>query len=155
MSFFKKFSVGAWIACCAAVLTVVSLIVYAVNVGGEGYFKNASISNYVLCGVLALVLLLAAIAIGQAKAGKVMDLVSGCCLIAAPVLLAYSLINLIAGRIEGLGFIYYSNADVALEVQTAANLASGSGAIANMVILGIAMLVAIVAAFCNLRKKEA
>ncbi len=155
MNFFKKFSAGAWIACCAAVLTLIALIVYAVNIGGEGYFQKASVSNFVLWCVLALVLLAAAVALVLAKDGKASALLSGCCQIAAPVLLALALINLIASRIEGLGFIYFSNADVLLEVQTPANLASASGTIANMVILGTAFLVAVIAAFCSLRKKEA
>ena len=69
------------------------------------------------------------------------------------MLIAAALINLVAARVEGLGFIYFSNADVALEVQTAANLSSAHGAIASMILLGVAMLVAIVAAFFSIRKK--
>lgn len=153
----KKFSVGAWISCVAAVLTLVSLIVYAINVGSEGYFQGASVTNLVLFLILAIVALLAAIVLGQLKkegpVGKVLDLVAGCCQIVAPILIAYCLINLIAGRVEGLGFIYFSNADVALEVQTPANLSSASGAIASMVCLGVSMIAAIVAAFTNQTKK--
>ncbi len=157
MNFLKKMSAGAWIACCAAVLTIVSLIVYAVNIGSEGYFQNVTVKNLVLWLVAAAVLLLAAIAFGQVNAkgaGKTgLDLVAGCCQIGAPVLLALSLINLIGSRIAGLGFIYFSNADVILEVQTPANLASASCTIANMIILGVALVVALVAAFCTIRKK--
>ena len=153
----KKFSVGAWITCCAAVLTLVSLIVYAVNVSAAGYFQGASITNLVLFLILAIVALLVAIVLGQLETkgavGKVLELVAGCCQIVAPVLIAYCLIALIAGRVEGLGFIYFSNADVALEVQTPANLSSASGAIAAMVCLGVSLLAAIVAAFTNTKKK--
>ncbi len=155
----KKISVGGWIACAAALLTLVSLIVYSSNVGGEGYFHNASVSNLVLWGVLALLMLVCAVVLKQLNlrggAATAVDLVSGALQIGAPVLLALALINLIAARAEGLGFIYFSNADVALEVQTPANLASASGAIASMVCFGAALIVALVAAFCTLRKKEA
>ena len=151
---FKKFSAGAWIACCAAILALVSIILYNINIGREGYFQNASVTNYVPWCALALALLLLATAFGQAG-NKVLDLLSGCCQIAAPALLAMSLINLVASRIEGLGFIYFSNADVLLEVQTPANLSSASTAITNMVVLGVAMLVAILSAFFTLRRKEA
>lgn len=155
----KKFSAGAWIACCAAVLTLISLIVYAINVGSAGYFQGASVSNLVLYSILAIVLLCAALVIGQLKlngtVGKVLKLVAGCCQIVAPVLIAFCLINLIAARVEGLGFIYFSNADVILEVQTPANLSSASGAIASMVCYGVSMIAAIVAAFVNVWKKEA
>lgn len=155
----KKFSAGAWIACCAAVLSLVALIVYLINVGSAGYFQGASVSNLVLFSVLAIVLLAAAVVIGQLKldgaADKVLKLIAGCCQIVAPVLLAACLINLIAARVEGLGFIYFSNADVALEVQTPENLSSASGSIAAMVCYGVSMIAAIVAAFTNVWKKEA
>ncbi|MCR5664915.1 MAG: hypothetical protein K6G17_08615 [Oscillospiraceae bacterium] len=155
----KKISVGGWIACAAALLTLVSLIVYSSNIGAEGYFKNASVSGLVLWTILALVMLVVAIVLKTLDlsdgAAKAIDLIVGALQIGAPVLLALSLINLIAARVEGLGFIYFSNADVILEVQTPANLASATGAIASMVCFGVAMLAALIAAFCNLRKKEA
>ena len=155
----KKISVGGWIACAAALLTLVALIVYSSNIGSEGYFKGASVSGLVLWGVLALVMLVAAIVLKQLDlsdgAAKGVDLIAGAMQIGAPVLLALALINLIAARVEGLGFIYFSNADVILEVQTPANLASASGAIASMVCFGVAMLAALIAAFCSLRKKDA
>ena len=148
----KKFSIGAWITCCAAVLALIALIVYAINVGAAGYFQGASVRNLVLFSILAIVLLAAAIVIGQLKfdgvVGKVLKLV-------APVLLAACLINLISARVEGLGFIYFSNADVALEVQTTENLSSATGSIAAMVCYGVSMLAAIIAAFTNVWKKEA
>lgn len=154
----KKISVGGWIACAAAVLTLISLIVYSTNIGGEGYFKNASVNNLTLWTVLALIMLVCAIVLRTLDlsdgAATAVELISGALQIGAPVLLALALINLVAARVEGLGFIYFSNADVILEVQTPANLASASGAIASMVCFGVAMLAALVAAFCNLRKKN-
>lgn len=154
----KKISVGGYIACAAAVLTLISLIVYSVNIGSEGYFKNASVTNLMLWTILALVMLVCAIVLRLPDlsdgAATAVELISGVLQIGAPVLLALALINLVAARVEGLGFIYFSNADVILEVQTPANLASASGAIASMVCFGAALLAALVAAFCNLRKKN-
>ena len=153
----KKITLGMCCTCVAAVLAIVSLIVYSVNVGGEGYFQNATITNLVLFCVLAAVALAAAIALafvnvpaGPAELG--VNLVTGALQIIAPALLALCLINLIAGRAEGLGFIYFSNADVLLEVQTPENLASASGAIASMVVLGISTVVGIIASFINIKK---
>ena len=153
----KKITLGMCCTCVAAVLAIVSLIVYSVNVGGEGYFQNATITNLVLFCVLAAVALVAAIALafvnvpaGPAELG--VNLVTGALQIIAPALLALCLINLIAGRAEGLGFIYFSNADVLLEVQTPENLASASGAIASMVVLGISTVVGIIASFINIKK---
>ena len=153
----KKFSVGMCFAAVAAILAIVSLIVYNVNVGGDGYFQNATITNLALFCALAAVALIAAIALAfvnvpDGPAGMVVDLVTGALQIVAPALLALCLINLIAGRAEGLGFIYFSNADVILEVQTPENLASASGAIASMVVLAISTVVGIIASFINIKK---
>lgn len=159
MNAIKKLSVGAWIALVAAVLSLVSVILYTVNISSEGYFQNASVSNLTTFAVLAIVLFVGAALLGQLKlsgpAATVVELVTGAMQIVAPVLLALCLINLIAARAEGLGFIYFSNADVILEVQTPANLSSATGSIANMVCLGVATLAGLVGAFCSTRKKGA
>lgn len=158
MNVIKKFSVGAWITLAAAVLALVSVIVYTVNIGSAGYFQNAAVSNLTVYCILAAVALAAAIALGQVKlsgpAAAAVELVQGALQITAPVLLILCLANLVAARAEGLGFIFLSNADVILEVQTPANMASAAGTIANMACLGVAAVIGIVGAFCRLRKKE-
>mgnify|MGYP001031491361 FL=1 len=158
MNVIKKFSVGAWITLVAAVTALVSVIVYTVNINSAGYFQNAAVSNLAVFCVLAVVALVAAIVLGQVKlsgpAASAVALVQGALQIAAPVLLTLCLANLVAARAEGLGFIYFSNADVIKEVQTPANLASATGTIANMTCLAAAMAIGLVGAFCTLRKKE-
>lgn len=158
MNVIKKFSVGAWITLVAAVMALVSVIVYTVNIGSAGYFQNAAVSNLTVFCVLAVAALAAAVALGQIKpsgsAASLVELVQGALQIAAPVLLTLCLANLVAARAEGLGFIYFSNADVIKEVQTPANMASATGTIANMVCLAAAMVIGMVGAFCGLRKKE-
>ena len=149
----KKLSVGAWITCIAAVLAIVALFVFMGNTG-SGYFKDNKPANFELYVILGAVALVGAIALKTGVDNKWADLLAGCLQIAGPVLLALALITLVGTRVEGLGFIYFSNADVIKEVQTPANMASGSGAIASMVVMGVALVVAIVAAFCGLRKKE-
>jgi len=156
----KKISVGGWLTCAAALLTLISLIVYSSNIASEGYFQGAAVTNLVLFAVLAIVLYVGAVALklfvkADGAAGKVIDLIVGAMQIAAPVLVAFATISLIGARVEGLGFIYFSNADVALEVQTPANLASASSAIASMVLFGVSMLVGVVAAFFRPVKKDA
>ncbi len=158
MSIVKKQSAGVWVALVAAVLALASVIVYAVNIKSVGYFQNASVSNLTTYSILAIVLLLAAIVLGQLKltgaAATVVELLAGAMQIAVPVLLTLCLANLIAARAEGLGFIYFSNPDVILEVQTPANLSSATGTIASMVCLAVATVSGMVAAFFNLKKKE-
>ena len=154
----KKISIGGYVTCVAAILTLVSLIIYGLNVSGKGYFQHASVTGLVLWTVCALVLYVAAICLQQAQIKAVpkvcIDILSGLMQIAAPALVALALINLIGGRVEGLGFIFFSNADVTLEVQTPANLASAHGAIASMIGFGISMIAGMVAAFFRLEKKE-
>ena len=156
----KKISVGGWITCVAALLTLISLIVYSSNITSEGYFQGASVTNLTLFAVLSIVLYLCALVLklivkSDGAVGKIVDLIAGVMQIAAPVLVAAATISLIGSRVEGLGFIYFSNADVALEVQTPANLASASGSITSMVLFGVSMLVGIIAAFFGLTKKNA
>ena len=151
----KKFSAGAWFAIAAAFLAVVSFVIYSVNIGGSGYFQNAAVAAMPLtwAAVAALAIAVALSMVGlKGIAGKLAALLCGALQIAAPVVLAYCLISLIGGRIEGLGFIYFSNADVAKEVQTAANLSSATWAIASMVAYGVSMLAAVVAAFVDVNK---
>ena len=155
----KKISVGGWITCAAALLTLVSLIVYSSNIASAGYFQGAGVTNLVLFAVLAIVLYLCAIALktfvkAEGAADTALELISGVMRIVAPVLVAAAAIALIGARVEGLGFIYFSNADVALEVQTPANLASAGTAITSMVLFGVSMLVGIVAAFFRLTKEN-
>ena len=152
----KKLSAGTVVTLLAAVLAIVSFVIYSMGINGAGYFKDAAVSNlpvflWLAVAALACALVLSKLSV-KGAAGKVVDLVVGLLQIAAPVLLALCLINMVAGRVEGLGFIYFSNADVALEVQTPENLASASNAITAMVCFGISSLVAMVAAFFNLKK---
>ena len=151
----KKFSAGAWFAIAAAVLAIVSFVIYSVNIGGAGYFQNAAVGAMPLtwAAVAALAVAVAVSMVGfKGIAGRLAALLCGALQIVAPVVLAYCLISLIGGRIEGLGFIYFSNADVAKEVQTAANLSSATWAIASMVAYGVSMLAAVIASFVDVKK---
>lgn len=151
----KKLTAGSVIAIVAAVLAIVSYIVYSINLSGEGYFQGSAVTQMPLTWA-AVAALVVGVALAMVKvkgaAGKVVDLVIGILQIAAPVALAYCLISLVAGRVEGLGFIYFSNADVAKEVQTAANMSSATMAIANMVCYAVSMVAAIVSSFVDLKK---
>lgn len=154
----KKQSVGIWFNLAAVILTIASAVVYAVNISGEGYFHNASVGNLVSYCVAAVIMLAVVIALAQPEftgtAALVTEIISGILRIAVPVMLTLSLVSLISARAEGLGFIYFSNADVLQEVQTAANMSSATGTIANMICLGIAAVCAMAAAFFTLRRKK-
>lgn len=153
----KKQSAGVWVNLIVAILALASLIVYGVNISSAGYFQNAAVSSMTTYGIPAIILLVLVIILAQLKlsgaAATVVEIISGAMRIVIPVLLTLCLINLISARSEGLGYIYFSNADVALEVQTPENLSSATGTIANMICLAVAAVAAMVAAFFRLNKK--
>ncbi|MEQ2443677.1 hypothetical protein [Pseudoflavonifractor intestinihominis] len=153
----KKQSAGVWVNLIVAILALASLIVYGVNISSAGYFQNAAVSSMTTYGIPAIILLVLVIILAQLKlsgaAATVVEIISGAMRIVIPVLLTLCLINLISARAEGLGYIYFSNADVALEVQTPENLSSATGTIANMICLAVAAVAAMVAAFFRLNKK--
>ena len=129
----KKLSAGAWLSIVTCVLSLAALVAYLINTSAAGYFQNATVSNLVLMVVGAAVL-------------------TGLCQIAAPALLALAFINLVSARVEGFAFIYFSNADVLLEVQTAANMSSATCAIVNLVLLAVSSIAGVVSAFFTLKK---
>ena len=133
----KKLSAGAWLSIVTCVLSLAALVAYLINTSAAGYFQNATVSNLVLMVVGAAVLV---------------DLLTGLCQIAAPALLALAFINLVSARVEGFAFIYFSNADVLLEVQTAANMSSATCAIVNLVLLAVSSIAGVVSAFFTLKK---
>ena len=67
----KKLSVGAWITCIAAVLAVIAFIAYSVNIGGEGYYKDASVNNFALAIWGAVACLVLAIVLYMVKGNKI------------------------------------------------------------------------------------
>lgn len=158
MNFIKKQAAGSWLTFIALIVAAVSLIVYRVNIGSEGYFKNASVPysvNYCIAGIVALAVVLI---MGQINVSGIAKWVGDICLgilrIAAPAVFIGSLMVLISSRIEGFAFIYMSNEEVLHEVQTAENLASAHGTIANMILLAVAAVIGMVAAFFSLKKKD-
>ena len=148
----KKLSAGAWLSIVTCVLSLAALVAYLINTSAAGYFQNATVSNLVLMVVGAAVLEAAAVLSMVKGAKKVVDLLTGLCQIAAPALLALAFINLVSARVEGFAFIYFSNADVLLEVQTAANMSSATCAIVNLVLLAVSSIAGIVSAFFTLKK---
>lgn len=151
----KKFTFGAWITCLSAILSVIALIIYTISVKNEGYFQNQSVSNLLLYVLVAAVLFVGAIVVAQlgSESSVVPKLLSGIMQVVAPVLVVASAISLIAARVEGMGFILFSNPEVLKEVQTPANLTSVNLTIATIALLVVTMIFGWIGAFCNLKKK--
>ncbi|MCR5415747.1 MAG: hypothetical protein K6E79_02995 [Pseudobutyrivibrio sp.] len=158
MSFIKKQSIGIWMEAATLLLGIISFIVYSVNIAGAGYFHGARVDMAVRCGVIGLILSAVSIVLAEIPlegiASKLVIMLSDCVRIAVPALFIAATLYIVSARVEGFAFIYFSNEEVLQEVQTAANLSSAHGAIANIIILGATALIGIIGAFFTTKKKN-
>lgn len=159
MGFLKKQTAGTWATFVTLVLALISFVIYFVNIGSEGYFQNAAVPRAVLYCTLALVMLIAVLVLAQfdfkGTLEKILGIVSDLMRIVTPALFMAALMTILSSRVQGFAFIYFSNEEVLQEVQTAANLSSSHGAIANMAALAVTAIAGMAAAFFRLKKKEA
>lgn len=158
MSFMKKQAAGTWATFITLILAFISVVIYLINIGGEGYFQNASVAGMPLFFGIVIVMLIAVLALAQfslgGMPGKVMGILSDLMRIVIPACVMAALMTLVSSRVEGFAFIYFSNEEVLQEVQTAANLSSAQGAIMSMAALAVTAIAGMVAAFFNMKKKE-
>lgn len=158
MSFMKKQAAGTWATFITLILAFISVVIYLVNIGGEGYFQNASVAGMPLFFGIVIVMLIAVLALAQfslgGMPGKVMGILSDLMRIVIPACVMAALMTLVSSRVEGFAFIYFSNEEVLQEVQTAANLSSAQGAIMSMAALAVTAIAGMVAAFFNMKKDK-
>ncbi len=172
MSAQKKTGIGTWITLIAVVLAVIALILYAVALGagnkltiasGSDPFydmarpEDAAMRSVVLpCGIAAILLLVIAVAAAmispKGTAGKACDIIAGLLRIAAPALLLITALYFLYGSFTGIGWTFFSNAELAIYPEATA---VGTNVIAGIVLLVIAAIVAAVAAYTEIQKKNA
>ncbi|MCH5350499.1 MAG: hypothetical protein J1F39_00830 [Clostridiales bacterium] len=165
MNLIKKQGIGTWISLGAILLSIVALIIFGsvLSVGdnldlvgmSEYLHKEDSVFTTVtVCGVLALVLFVAAIVLGQFKfdgiLGTVVDVVVGALRVAAPALLVVAFFNFLLGTFNGLGWTFFSDEGIGIS-ETA--IKAGNMTIASVVLFVVAMLAGIVASFFAITKK--
>lgn len=170
MNIIKKQGVGAWITLGTVVVFLVALIIYGAALaagtnltiasGSEVFFETTRPADSVMitmvttCGILSLVFMVAAIVLSQFKfegtIGKVCEVAVGACRIVAPALIIAAFINFIYGSFTGLGWTFFSNAE--LEIYPEA-IAVGNQVITGIVFFAIAAIAAIVASFFAMTKK--
>ena len=161
MNFFKKLSISSYISLVSLVVGIVAFIFYFVTKGTAGYFESAKVGVTVALTIVALVALVAVLVIRaldlkvEGIVKTVVDVVCGIVSAAVSVLFALSAMFYISPKVEGLAFIYFSNADVAATIQTPANLASSKLAIATCVLLLVAAIVQVVSCFFSGKKEVA
>ena len=146
------------LACVSFVFALVMVILYAVNINTNGYFQGVKAQYVVLMCILTMVAACGIIGLNFLKfdgvAGKCVTIGNVALKVAIPVFMFIAALMLVQSRIEGFGYIFFSNVDVAKEVATPANISS---AITSMVAIGfgaVAALVGIVAAFFQPKKEE-
>ena len=154
----KIFTASNIVACLTFLFALAFIILYNVNISSAGYFQGITAPNFLLFAVFALVLealvILLSFLDNSGVIGRILDVFVGACKVLAPMLLLLAVMALLQARIEGLGYIYFSNVDVAKEVATPVNLASAGCAIAAMVIGAVAAIVGIVGAFFMPKQSE-
>lgn len=154
----KKQTAGSGITFVAFVLSIVAIIVYNVNINSAGYFENATVPEAVMYNVLGIVFLAVILVMSQLSlkgaVDKVLTIVSDALRIGTPVFFIAALMKLLSSRVQGFAFIYFSNEEVLHEVQTAENMSSAHGTIANIVLLGVTAVVAMIAAFFSMKKTQ-
>jgi len=154
----NKLSAGMIAGCVTLVLSLVGFILYLVNINASGYFQGGRVPQAQLFVILGMITIVAGICISfvdiKGVAGKVADIAGDILKVISPILVSASLMTLVGSRVEGFAFIYFSNADVLTEVQSPANLSSAHIAIANIVVMAIAIVAGIVWAFLGKKRQS-
>ena len=139
------------VACLSCILGLVGLILYAVNVNAEGFFRGNRVAAVVTFGVIAMIAAVVAVLLTifpvKGGAAKFVDLLVMVCKVLVPVMLMLAAMTLLANRVAGFGYIFGANEDVRAEVATPENIASAWVAIVAMSFDLLGAIVAIVGAF--------
>ncbi len=151
---------GAILAAISFILLIVAYIIYGVNVTSAGYFQGYDSGAIALCSWLGIIGLAGYLVLSTFEVehgtytGNIIAIgrsllisLAVCCIISAGIMY-------IGDRAEGLAYIYFSDSNVLAEVQTAANLSSGSTTIVGTVIYLISWLFALVSSFFHIGNEK-
>lgn len=143
----------------AAICTIVGVAIYAYTIGWINSYwvadNNPVINGFSGWAIAFFVIVVAATVAMQFFGSKwkhlgiIANYVTGALTIVAVCFVFASLVGLIGDRVEGLGYILFSDDTVKAQVQTEANLTSVSLTITSCVFYGIAGVFGIVSAFFN------
>lgn len=153
----NKFGVSNYLWLASFVLTFVGIILYASNITVPGYFYAASVTEVALCGSLALILALVLalkplLEIKNEKVDLIVNFVLDVLKVVICVFLFMSMMELINNRAEGIAYILFPNDDVAVTV--AKYKPDVYVAISSAVMFGVSGIVAIIASFFGLGRKQ-
>lgn len=142
----KNQKIGSLAYLVVAVLTVVCLVMYIMNVNAP-YYEDMNASVVVML-VVALAAIGAALYLPQNT--QVNKVVVDLCRVAAAALIVYAAGTFISMRVESFGYIYGSN----LELGNQQAFDAGGQAIALIVVFVITWIVSLVASFMEVGKKN-
>lgn len=149
MSSQKGTKVGLVFHAVAAVLAVVTLILYVLNVN-QPYYLDMNVSVAVMVAI-AIVCLVAGVALAQASDSLPAEIVSDVLRVAVPALLFYAAAVFVGMRAQSLGQIFGSN----LELGNESAFTAGTQAIYTIVLFLVSWLVSVIAAFTRVGKRHA
>lgn len=166
----KKQTLGTWISLVAVLITVIGLVVYnmalqsgmglAIANGSQPFYEMGRDEDAVMmtmvipCAVIAMGLLVVAIILGQVRVrgafSKIINVISGIMRIAAPALILTTLLYFLYGSFTGLGWTFFSNAELEIYPQA---ISTGITAIAGLACFAVAGLASIIASFFDVVKE--
>jgi|GEM_PF-4925524 len=172
-SWIKSRGVAFWLTLSTVVLGIVGLILYGVALrsgmglsianGSQPFYQadrdedRVMIATVLPCALVALLALVGSVVLEAfsgkgGTAGKVMNIVADALRVAAPILLLVVTINFVYGSFTGLGWTFFSNAELAIYPKA---IATGKAVITGIVFFLVAAIVSVVSSFFSLHKPEA
>lgn len=154
----KKLTVSSYISLAAIVVSLVSMILYFVTASSAGYFRESYAGNSLALLIVSMVLIALVIASRfvsfKGMVGKAVDVVSSLVAALSSILLATSGMLYLFPKVEGLAFIFFSNADVAATIQTPENISSSKFVIVTFVVILVAGLIQAISCFFSGKKDQ-
>lgn len=148
MDFLKKQRIGFLAYIVVAIMAIISLVVYVMNVNMP-YYKDMN-TTILMMMVGALIALVGVIMLPLVAKGKVIDIFVDVLRVAATVLIIASGTKFIGMRIESFGYIFGSN----LELGNEAAFSAGSQAIVGIVLFIVTWILAVITSFFKIGKKN-
>ena len=168
----KIHGIGTWLCIMAIVLAIIGFVLYLTSVsagnnlaiasGSESFYDMARPEDSVMqvavtpCSIIAIICLVAGLILSLIKvegaAAKVCGVCAGILRIAAPALLMIAGLYFLYGSFTGIGWTFFSNAELAIYPEATA---VGTQVIAGIVLMVLAAIVAAIAAYAEIQKKNA
>jgi hypothetical protein len=168
MTFFKKQAFGFWLSLLSIIALVAGYVIYSnVIVAGDAlfiasgseFFYDSSLAMYQtmnstvqIMAIAALACMVISVVLGQAmsKTVKVLEIIVGLLRIAVPALLMILVLNFVYGSLTGLGWTFFSNAELQIYPEA---VAVGKNVIVAIGLFAGALVLSLFGSFFNIVKK--